>query len=97
MMARDFQTINEGVARCRETPGAVLVDVRTPEEYAQGHIPGSVNFPLERLRDYDGGEPVFAYCHSGARSARACALLEQMDVQAVNIGGIMDYAGELER
>lgn len=96
-MERDFQSINEAVALCRTTPGAVLLDVRTPEEYAQGHIPESVNFPLERLRDYDGGEKVFAYCHSGARSARACALLAQMDVRAVNIGGIVDYVGELER
>ena len=49
---------------------AVLLDVRTPDEYAAGHIPGSVNYPLERLRDYEGdsSKPIYAYCRSGARS-----------------------------
>ena len=41
--------INAGVALCRATHGAFLVDVRTPGEFHSGHIPGSVNLPLERL------------------------------------------------
>ncbi len=93
-----FETIDEGVRAFRETPGAVLLDVRTPEEYAQGHIPGSVNHPLERMQTYDGdiSAPIFAYCRSGARSARAVALLNELDYDAVNIGGLLDYRGELE-
>ena len=72
-----FETIDEGVQVCRSTPNAVLLDVRTPEEYAAGHIPGSVNHPLERMQAYDGdvSAPIFAYCRSGARSGRAVALL----------------------
>ena len=94
-----FETIDEGVRVCRSTPNAVLLDVRTPEEYAAGHIPGSVNHPLERMQTYDGdvSAPIFAYCRSGARSARAVALLKELDYDAVNLGGIIDYRGELER
>ena len=93
-----FETIDEGVQLCRSTPNAVLLDVRTPEEYAAGHIPGSVNHPLERMQTYDGdfSAPIFAYCRSGARSARAVALLRELDYEAVNLGGIIDYHGELE-
>ena len=98
MSAMEFESIDAGVRAWRETPGAVLLDVRTPEEYAAGHIPGSVNFPLERMRDYDGDADakIFAYCRSGSRSARACALLQEMDFSAVNIGGLVDYTGALE-
>ena len=94
-----FETIDEGVQLCRSTPNAVLLDVRTPEEYAEGHIPGSVNHPLERMQSYDGDvfAPIFAYCRSGARSARAVALLKELDYDAVNLGGIIDYRGKLER
>ena len=95
----EFESIDAGVRAWSETPGAVLLDVRTPEEYAAGHIPGSVNFPLECMRDYDADADakVFAYCRSGARSARACALLEEMDYSATNIGGIIHYTGALEQ
>ena len=99
MSTMEFESIDAGVRAWSETPGAVLLDVRTPEEYAAGHIPGSVNFPLERMRDYDADADakVFAYCRSGARSARACALLEEMDYSATNIGGIIHYTGALEQ
>lgn len=42
-------TINRGVDRWRATDGAILIDVRSEEEYGQGHIPGSVIFPLTTL------------------------------------------------
>ena len=95
----EFANIDAAVEALKGATAAVLLDVRTPDEYAAGHIPGSVNHPLERLRDYDGdmSKPIYAYCRSGARSARAVALLQQMDYEAVNIGGIIDYHGEVER
>lgn len=95
--------INDAVKQCRETEGAVLLDVRTREEYREGHIPGSINIPLDAL---DGVEekiaerqtPIFVYCHSGGRSAHAKHYLNQMGYQKVtNIGGIMSYRGEVER
>ncbi len=89
------------VARCRGTAGSVLLDVRTPAEYAQGHIEGAINLPLDALEDIenavpDKDTPVFVYCHSGARSGRAAAYLKGRGYAAVrNIGGIMSYHGKV--
>ena len=41
--------IHQGIADYRNTPGAVLLDVRTPQEYREGHIPGSKNLPLQTI------------------------------------------------
>ena len=94
--------INEGVKRFRETANAVLLDVRTPQEYAAGHIPGSRNLPLDRLESIsdllpETDTPVFVHCLSGGRSARALAILREMGYHKVsNIGGIGAYKGKLE-
>ena len=95
--------INQGVSEYSATPGAVLLDVRTPQEYAEGHIPGSVNAPLQSLGQ-DGRIPeekdtaLFVYCQSGARSRRAAGMLENMGyVNVKNIGGIAAYTGKVER
>ena len=62
--------INKGVADFRNTEGAILVDVRTPQEYREGHIPGSKNVPLQQLDKISSvadnkDAPMFVYCHSG--------------------------------
>ena len=90
--------INEGVNRFRAMPGAVLLDVRSNEEYAEGHIPGSINLPLNRLATIklDKDTPLFVYCLSGTRSARACAWLENNGYSAKNIGALAAYQGTLE-
>ena len=72
--------INAGVEEFRATPGARLVDVRTPGEYAGGHIPGAVNVPLQQIGAIasevpDKGTPLFVYCMSGARSQQAVGAL----------------------
>ena len=58
--------INAGVEEFRATPGARLVDVRTPGEYAGGHIPGAVNVPLQQIGAIasevpDKSTPLFVY------------------------------------
>ena len=65
-----------GVRRAAER-GATLVDVRTPEEFAEGHVPGAVNIPLGTLAaaKLPAGE-LYVYCHSGARSAQAVRYLK---------------------
>ena len=92
------QNMNTGVERARQTEGAVLLDVRTPEEYVQGHVPGSWNIPLDSIDgvQLDRGAPLFVYCRSGSRSSQACSILRQMGYQATNIGGILSYDGVLE-
>ena len=95
--------INQGVEECRNTSGAVLLDVRTPEEYRQGHIPGSRNLSLQAIGAMPGmienrETPLFVYCQSGARSSQAVSLLRQMGYTNVqNIGGIAGYTGKVER
>ena len=98
-----FETIDEGVQLCRSTPNAVLLDVRTPEEYRQGHIPGSRNLSLQAIGALPGmienrETPLFVYCQSGSRSSQAVNLLRQMGYTKVqNIGGIAAYAGKVEK
>ena len=94
--------INALVKEYRSTPRAVLLDVRSPQEYRQGHIPGSKNVPLQSMEDV--GEivsqldtPLFVYCYSGGRSGQAVSLLSGMGyTDARNIGGIAAYTGEIE-
>lgn len=80
-----------------------LVDVRTPGEYAQGHLPGSLLLPLDNLRSApellpDKDAQIYVYCLSGARSAAACQMLGRMGYTKVsNIGGIGGYPGPLAR
>ena len=95
--------INQGVKAYSTTHGAVLLDVRTPDEYRQGHIPGSKNVPLQSISKVAGmidnkSTPIFVPCLSGARSRQAAAILKQMGYTNVkNIGGISAYAGKVER
>jgi rhodanese-related sulfurtransferase len=61
-------------------PGAQLVDVRTAEEYAQGHLAGSKLVPVQelegRLGELDKGRPTLLYCRSGRRSQQAFDILK---------------------
>ena len=87
----------------QEAKGAVLLDVREPEEYAQGHIPRSKNVPLSVINQVgkvepDKNTPLYVYCLSGGRSSQATAMLVRMGYTAVkNIGGISGYSGKVER
>ena len=94
--------IHQGIADYRNTPGAVLLDVRTPQDYREGHIPGSTNLPLQTIDKVasvaeNKDTVLYVYCHSGARSRQAAALLQHMGYTRVNnIGGIAAYGGKVE-
>lgn len=82
--------------------GVVLFDVRTPEEYAEGHIPGARNIPVQDLGSRMGEVPktgrVVVYCRSGNRSGRAQAMLEAAGYQdVVNFGAVGEWRGPLVR
>ena len=95
--------INEGLKEYQAEPRAVLLDAREADEYASGHIKESRNLPLNRFMEAesmftDKSLPIYVYCHSGGRSKRMAAGLTKLGFEkVVNIGGIMDYKGELER
>ena len=83
---------------------ALIVDVRTPEEFADGHYPGAINIPHETILDglnqlgVTQVTPVILYCRSGNRSGQAeQALREKGFTEATNAGGLealLSAAGE---
>jgi rhodanese-related sulfurtransferase len=68
-----------------------LIDVRTPAEFANGHIPGAVNLPLDSLREDIGSlnpnKPVVTYCQVGQRGYLAARILSQAGIEAANLSG----------
>ena len=94
--------IHKGLKEYAQTENAVLLDVRTPQEYREGHIPGSKNVPLQTIDNVTSivenkDTALFVYCYSGARSRQATAMLQQMGYTNVqNIGGIAAYQGKVE-
>lgn len=93
--------MDNGVAEYKNVQGAVLLDVRTVEEYREGHVKGSINIPLDSLNKVGSkvptkDTPIFTYCHSGGRSMQAASYLERLGYTNVkNIGGIARYTGAL--
>lgn len=93
------EDINSGIKKWKATRGAVLLDVRSKEEYACRHIEGSVNVPLDTLVNInsvitDKNIPLFVLCRSGVRSARAASYLNGNGYRNVyDIGGISSYRG----
>jgi rhodanese-related sulfurtransferase len=72
--------------------GAVVIDVRTPHEYDQGHLPGSVNIPVDRIkasveRIRVMKKPIILCCNSGERSYQAMNTLKMAGIQEVFNGG----------
>ena len=95
--------IHKGLKEYAEAENAVLLDVRTPREYREGHIPGSKNVPLQTIDKVasvaeNKDTVLFVYCYSGARSRQATATLQHMGYTNVtDIGGIAAYQGKVER
>ena len=95
--------INRGVEEYRAAPGALLLDVRTPQEYREGHIPGSKNVALQSISKVSSvaenkDTPLYVYCYSGSRSSQAVRMLQRMGyTNVINIGGISSYSGKVEQ
>ena len=76
--------------------GHLLLDVRTPEEFNSGHIPGAVNISVQtlpdRLSEVPDDQPVVVYCRSGNRSATASKILADAGYSEVyDMGGIITW------
>ena len=72
--------------------GALIIDVRSPEEFRSGHIPQSQNIPLQQLEQklasiQKMNKAVIAVCQSGARSGMATTILKRAGIEVVNGGG----------
>ena len=83
---------------------AVVLDVRTPEEFNSGKIPNALNIDIYKgqgfiymVDELDKSKNFYVYCRSGARSAQACSVMNQMGIKnAYNLlGGIMAWRGEV--
>ena len=81
----------------------MLIDVREPAEFKQGHIFGARNIPVSKIENvqsaiHDKDMPIYVYCQKGSRAARAASAIKKMGYTNVkNIGGIEGYFGQLER
>jgi rhodanese-related sulfurtransferase len=71
--------------------GYFLLDVRAPEEFAAGSIPGATNIPIDELRDrigeLPGQRPIVAFCQVGQRGYLATRILQQAGFDVVNLSG----------
>ncbi|MEM9326605.1 MAG: rhodanese-like domain-containing protein [Bacteroidota bacterium] len=81
---------NSAIAQYLEK-GAIVIDVRTPQEYAGGHVPGSKNIPLQTLptsvkQIKKLHQPVIVCCASGVRSGQATAILREAGIDCINGG-----------
>ena len=99
MVNRDINALLE---EYYNTPGALLLDVREADEYAEGHIPDAKNVRLQALRDVleeiDPDTPLYVYCQSGGRSFKAATVLRGVGFTNVtDLGGINRYTGEREK
>jgi len=76
---------------------ALLLDVRSPDEYASGHIPGSRNLPLEQLLEHlsELKSPIVIICTTGSRAGLAAEVLEYEGLEVGKlVGGIQGYAAQ---
>ncbi|MGC4069449.1 MAG: rhodanese-like domain-containing protein [Polyangiaceae bacterium] len=76
--------------------GALLLDVRTREEFASGHVPGAKNIPVQELGARLGElketkQPVVVYCRSGGRSASAASVLRQAGYTVCDLGAMSNW------
>lgn len=88
---------DEAKARLDANEPIVLLDVRENREYANGHIPNSINLPLSNIASVEKFLPdkeatIFVYCLSGGRSANAAGQMLKMGYKNIyNLGGISNW------
>ena len=82
---------------------AVILDVRTEDEFNDGYIENAVNIDINKgqgfiyeIEELDKNKNYYVYCRSGARSAKACQVMNELGINnAYNLlGGILDWEGE---
>ena len=93
------QVKNKSIIEFKEvaSEGFVLIDVRTPEEYAQGFIDGAINMDMKNksfisnIQQIDKNKKVYLYCKAGGRSAKASKVLDSLGYKnIINLEGGFD-------
>ena len=97
-------SMDEAVKMMRDEKNYIILDVRRPDEFAEGHIPGAVNVANETIDTEeipelpDKSQMILVYCRSGRRSKEASEKLVKLGyTNIVEFGGILDWKGEIEK
>ena len=97
-------TMDDAVMLMENEVNYIILDVRTQEEYDEGHIPGSICIPNETIENEppaqlpDKNQLILVYCRSGNRSKQASSKLAAMGYTNIReFGGIIDWPGEIEK
>ena len=95
--------MDEAITMMEEESSYIILDVRTPEEFADKHIPGAINIPNETISTEeiqelpDKDQLILVYCRSGNRSKQASEKLVKLSyTNVVEFGGIINWPGETE-
>ena len=95
--------MDEAITMMEEESSYIILDVRTPEEFTDKHIPGAINIPNETIGTEkipqlpDKDQLILVYCRSGNRSKQASEKLVALGyTNIVEFGGINDWPGEIE-
>lgn len=97
-------TADEAQVLMQREQDYLILDVRSPEEYAEGHIPHAINIPMDAFGEEaprelpDRNQTIFVYCVRGVRSMNVANRLAHMGYKnIVEMGGIQDWHGEIEK
>ena len=97
-------TMSEAVEMMESESDYIILDVRRPDEFATGHIPNAINIPNESIGTDeiselpDKDQLILVYCRSGNRSKQASQKLGKLGYSnVVEVGGINDWKGEIEK
>ena len=97
-------SLDEAKQLMKDEEGYIILDVRTQEEFAEGHIPGAICVPNETISDEmpeelpEKDQLILVYCRSGNRSKQASKKLAELGYTNIKeFGGIIDWNGEIEK
>ena len=97
-----YVSMDEIIQIMNENEGYIILDVRTEEEFKEGHIPGAICIPNETIAGDvvnilpDKEQLILVYCRSGNRSKQAATKLQKLGyTNIVEFGGIVDWTGEI--
>ena len=104
LLRRSLLLLMLGLSSLAWAADVTWIDVRTPEEFSQKHVPDAVNIPYDRIGDeiaalnLDKDSTIYVYCHSGRRAGIAKETLDAMGyTHVVNKGGVDDALAEVAK